>query len=184
MRSIEIVRIDPDCNWVVDAVHELYHADLDDAVISEFGSTVDAYRGFDNTMQTRDRLQSKFACSDPVVVGTIIALDFQPVGIAFSGAKDFVDKEGQVASGINMSGWVLPEYRGIGLGRVLFSEATDQIMQQQRSLGDSATWSSKRKIWTSIHQDNIASQKACKAAGYERSHMREAPREQDWLYLL
>lgn len=140
---------------------------VDSAVINEFESTVKAYQSL-SLSEISARLIARYGGEDPMAVGTILEIDGVDVGMAIWGDKDYPGNAGSDLNirserGINISAWILSQYRNLGLGKSLLSHAVDDA--KERASQPTSTWYD-RKVWTSIRPANIASRLACEHAGF------------------
>jgi RimJ/RimL family protein N-acetyltransferase len=156
--AYELVKLGVNPVFEAEVLKRLYTSDaVDVAVINEFDATVAAYRDLD-IEEIKDRLAIKYGGENPQAIG-LIALDANnPVGMAIAGQKSYLSFGGEV-EGVNISGWVSAQTRNLGIGKQGLSSCISVALN---------TWD--LGIWTSIHRENIASQKVSEAAGFKRIH--------------
>jgi GNAT superfamily N-acetyltransferase len=146
---------------------KLYKSDgIDDRIIEEFGATVSAYRSLSYD-DIAERLKSRYGSSNPPAYGTLGVINDTDFGMAIWGSKDYEILEGGEVvkkQGINVSAWVLKQFRSRGFGIAIIEYATKCAVELSR--GKSQTSLTGTPVWTSIHKDNIASRKACIHAGF------------------
>lgn len=163
----EIVRLGADIEREVGFLTELYGGScVDQAVLDEFESTVTAYR----TTPQSDigaRLELKYGGENPKAVGSVCLIDNRPVGMQFSGIKDFKDTQGVEIAGINVSAWVGKDYRGAGIGKLLIGSGVLASLEK-KYCGDDIEWHN-RIIWTGIARTNYASIRMCAINGFRYS---------------
>jgi RimJ/RimL family protein N-acetyltransferase len=131
---------------------------VDEAVVSEFDTTVTAYREL-NPESIAKRIEGKYGGLHPQAVGFIALFDEDPVAMVFAGPKEYLSPDG-IVDGVNVSAWVVSQARGLGIGRKLINIGVTAAFRP---------WNDKT-IWTSIHTGNIASQKMCQAVGFVKAH--------------
>lgn len=165
MRKIDYHHIGAAPEKDAERIRALYaDAGIDDEIIKEFGPTVEAY-GSSGVDAIIDRIATKYSGENPSTFGVLIVVDGVDTGQAIWGIKDYqaVDNETRqpyTMEGVNVSAWILQQYRGRGLGKALMKYASIHAAESLPMLGEA------RQIWTSIHSSNIASRSACARAGF------------------
>lgn len=157
MKTIEFYRIGNEPFADAIRLKNLYSSDgIDDAITREFDTTVAAYRSL-AVEDIRDRIRTKYAADPAIIAGELTVVDSHDAAMAIAGQKPFLHpKTGQSTEGINVSAWVLAQYRGAGIGKLIAHHMTEVA----------AHTFPNQTIWTSIHTDNMASRKAFESAGY------------------
>lgn len=140
---------------------------IDDAIISEFPETIATYSKEPNVTAVA-RIADRYSGTNPLAVGDIIMVDDTAVGLAYCGLADY-QMQGQrtPSNGINMSSWILSQYRRNGIGNRIINHAAQTAIDQSHNPA-SYDWQ-ERRIWTSIKIGNIASLRACENAGFVES---------------
>lgn len=140
----------------------------DPAIWNEFEETIIAYTT-QSVPALSDRIATRYYGKTPSHTGDFIALGDEVGGIAFASIKDFklpaLDREDPTeVRGVNVSAWLLKTLRDQGIGRQIIAYATSRANDYigQPNLPN---WRD-RKLWTSVRETNIASQKACEHAGF------------------
>ncbi len=131
---------------------------VDEFVREEFESTVHAY----TTLLPDEialRIQSRYTGDHPVAHGLLPVYRKADIGMAIWGEKDFQNVDSREETpGINVSAWLLKQYRNQGFGRRVIEHATAEAVTLSEQLG--------KQVWTSIRPDNLASRRACEHAGF------------------
>ncbi len=145
---------------------------VDENILNEFQSTVNNYSSYDID-KLINRIAEKYSCPYPEITGDIILYEEKEVGLAYSGIKNIFRPEPEagevsVLEGVNVSAWVLRTHRNLGVGRTAISYATERANARINNPEDTE-WH-ERTIWTSINDDNVASQKACMAVGFSYAY--------------
>jgi GNAT superfamily N-acetyltransferase len=135
-----------------------FDSGVDVQVRDEFEDTVNVYTSLSLT-EIAQRLRIRYAGDRPVAHGVLPSLENNDIGMAVWGEKDFQDVHtSQEIPGINVSAWLLRQYRNKGFGRQLLEYATTEAVVLSNDLG--------KQVWTSIKPDNIASRRSCEHAGF------------------
>jgi RimJ/RimL family protein N-acetyltransferase len=135
---------------------------VDDLVVAEFGTTVEAYRQLE-VEEIAERIKSKYCGEKPNAFGLIPSVEGLDIGMVVYGHKDYQDPSNKVmVEGVNISGWLLKQYRRKGFAGYL-SEVVDVVQQQ---VNDQEHLLFGRKIWTSIHIDNYPSRSVSEKSGF------------------
>jgi hypothetical protein len=131
---------------------------VDAFVRDEFESTVHAYANLP-LPEIAQRLCSRYAGAHPAAHGILPVYKDIDLGMAIWGDKDFQSAETlEEIPGINVSAWILRQYRGQGFGRITIEYATAQALALSKESG--------RQVWTSIKPENLASRRSCEHAGF------------------
>lgn len=170
MSELAFYRIGQDPEIEAIRLQQLYtNEGIDERVVDEFGSSVDLYRTL-SIHEIEERLRVRYSGETPLVygaIGTYRSIDF---GMAIWGVKDYQKTETDGSSrwydGVNVSAWVLRQYRGMDLGTALIGFATTEAVALTHVQHNTGTYG--MQIWTSIHGSNKPSQRACEHAGFVR----------------
>ncbi len=140
-------------------IQQLYFDDgVDIYVRDEFEATVKAYTSL-SLAEIAQRLRSRYAGDQRAAHGVLPVYNNNDIGMAIWGEKNFQDTStSQETPGVNVSAWVLRQYRGQGFGRQVLEHAT----REAAILGNNLD----KQIWTSIKPENLASRRSCEHAGF------------------
>lgn len=131
---------------------------VDTFVRDEFEVTVQAYTSLP-IVEIAQRLRRRYAGDQPLVHGVLAVYDDADIGMAIWGEKNFHNVGSkQETPGINVSAWILRQYRGQGLGRRVIQHVATEALALSEVLG--------KQVWTSIKQENLASRQSCEHAGF------------------
>lgn len=131
---------------------------VDQFVRDEFEATVTAYTTLP-LVEIAERLRSRYAGSQPAAQGVLPVYADLEIGMAIWGEKDFLNIEtSQETPGINVSAWLLRQYRNQGFGRRVIKYATAKALILGKESG--------KQVWTSIRPENLASRRSCEHAGF------------------
>ena len=139
---------------------------IDVAIVDEFAATVEAYR----TLPLADiatRIRDRYTGREPMACGALAVADGIDAGMAIWGIKDFdllVGEQLETVRGINISAWLLKQYRNRGFARLLGKDVVEMAHAQIHA-DNVPSWRG-RQIWTSIDSDNTASRRASVIAGF------------------
>lgn len=170
MSELAFYRIGQDPESEATRLQQLYaNEGIDEKVVEEFGSTVDLYRTLP-IIEIEERIKVRYSGDAPLVHGAIGAYGSADFGMAIWGLIGYQKVESDGSSrwydGINVSAWVLRQFRRKNLGTALIDYATQEAVALTRDEQNTGLYG--MQIWTSIHGSNEASQRACEHAGFVR----------------
>jgi len=136
---------------------------IDPAVVREFTGTVDAYMSLP-LCKIEKRIHAKYASTAEALGFIGIQQHGIDIGMSIAGIKEFEVQDSDSTVGINVSGWVLSQFRRRGFASEGVIHTVEAAMRRAQD-ENFADWYGKM-LWTSVHQDNVASQRTCLFAGF------------------
>lgn len=152
--AVEAVRIQTLCS----------DSGVDRAVTDEFAATIQAYQQL-GIPEITARIAQKYTGNEPPVVGVIPVANQDDIGMAIWGEKIFQTKdELEPITGINVSAWLLRQFRSQGYGTQIIRHGTQTALERVND-PIKPSWNGM-PVWTSVHRDNTASRRACSKVGF------------------
>lgn len=137
-------------------------AGIDARIEKEFEGTVAAYTSL-SMPEIEERIAHKYV-DGTEALGVVAVKAGADVGMAVAGLKEFAIRDTQPQKGINVSGWILEQYRGRGYSILLGSYMLARAFERSRDPGFPDWYNAP--IWTSIHHENAPSIAAAQRNGF------------------
>lgn len=135
---------------------------IDERITREFGASVEAYTTM-SVAEAEERITQKYVDTTEAI-GVLAVYDEADIGMAVAGLKEFAVINEPSEVGVNISGWILEQYRGQGHSKSLGVHTLRYALERTENQ-EFPEWFGA-PIWTSIHHENLPSIAAAQRNGF------------------